>query len=159
MTVQERIQKELVEAMKAKDSLRMDVLRGMKSAIKHKEVEKRHPLSETEALQVLNSLVNQRKDSIEQFTKGGRSDLADKEASELKILESYLPAAVDEKEIQRAIAEAIAELKATSPKDLGRVMKAVMARLAGGRVEGKVINEMVRAQLEGAGNQGSENRE
>ena len=154
MTIQERIQKDIVESMKAKDSLRLDVLRGMKTAIKHKEVEKIHPLSESEALQVLNSLVKQRKDSIEQFAKGGRADLVAKEEAELKILETYLPAAVGEKEIQMAVAQAIAELQANSPKDLGRVMKAVMAQFAGCRVEGKLINEAVRGQLEGQGNRG-----
>jgi uncharacterized protein YqeY len=149
MTIQERIQKDMVESMKAKDSLRLDVLRGMKTAIKHKEIEKIHPLSETEALQVLASQVKQRNESIEQFTKGGRFDLVAKEEAELKILETYLPAAVGEKEIQAAVAQVIADLQANSPKDLGRVMKAVMAKLAGCRVDGKLINEMVRVQLEG----------
>jgi uncharacterized protein len=152
MTIQERIQKDMVASMKAKDSLRLDVLRGMKTAIKHKEIEKLHPLSESEALQVLNSLVKQRKDSIEQFTKGGRADLVAKEEAELVILESYLPASVGEKEVQAAITQVIAELQANSLKDLGRVMRAVMARFAGSRVDGKLINEMVRVQLERQGN-------
>ena len=149
MTIQEKIQKDMVEAMKAKDALRLDVLRGMKTALKHKETEKNQPLQESEALQVLNLLVNQHKDSIEQFTRGGRSDLVSKEQSELKILETYLPTAVDEKEIQAVVTQVIAELKASSPKDLGRVMKGVMARFAGSRVDGKLVNELVRTGLEG----------
>jgi uncharacterized protein YqeY len=151
MTIQEKIQKDLTEAMKAKDALRMDVLRGMKTGIKNKEIEKKHSLGESEALQVLNSLVKQRNESIEQFTKGGRRDLVDREESELKILESYLPAAVNEEEIRAAVAQVIAELQASSLKDLGRVMKGAIARFAGSRVDGKLINEIVRSQLEGAG--------
>jgi len=148
MTVQEKIQKDLTEAMKAKDALRLDVLRGIKTAIKHKEIEKKHPLDETEALQVLKSLVKQRNESIDQFTKGGRKDLADREQSELKILESYLPEAVNEAEIRAAVTQAITELQASSPRDLGRVMKAVIARFSGSRVDGRLINEIARHQLE-----------
>jgi len=151
MTVQEKIQKDLTDAMKSKDALRMDVLRGMKTAIKNKEIEKKHSLAEVEALQVLNSLVKQRNESIEQFTKGGREDLADRERAELKILEAYLPAAVKEEEIRAVVSQVIAELQASSLKDLGVVMKGTMARFTGSRVDGRVINEIVRSQLEGRG--------
>lgn len=147
MTIQERIQKELTEAMKARDSLKADVLRGMKTAIKLKEVEKIKALSELEVLQVLQTLVKQRKDSIEQFAKGGRSDLVAREEAEIKILEGYLPAPVSEEELKRVISEAISELQANTAKDIGRVMKTVMARLTGKNVDGKSVNEMVRAQL------------
>jgi len=151
MTVQEKIQKDLTDAMKSKDALKMDVLRGMKTAIKNKEIEKKHSLAEPEALQVLNSLVKQRNESIEQFTKGGRGDLADRERAELKILEAYLPAAVNEEEIREVVSQVVAELQASSLKDLGSVMKGTMARFAGCRVDGKVINEVVRSQLEKRG--------
>ncbi len=147
MTLQERIQKDLQEAMRIKDALRLSTLRMMKSAIKNKEVEKIKPLDEAECLQVLGTLIKQRQDSIEQFTKGGRSDLAAKEASEIKIIEAYLPAAVTADEITRVIAQVIAETGATSLKDMGTVMKAAMARFAGKRVDGKAVSELVRAKL------------
>ena len=147
MTIQERIQKELTEAMKARDSLKADVLRGMKTAIKLKEIEKIRALSELEVLQVLQTLVKQRKDSIEQFTKGGRNDLVAREEAEAKILEDYLPAPVSEEELKTVISEVISELQATTGKDIGRVMKAVMARFTGRNVDGKTVNEIVRARL------------
>jgi uncharacterized protein YqeY len=148
MTIQETIQKDLVEAMKAKEALKLDVLRGIKAAIKNKEIEKSKQLSESEVLQVLQTLVKQRRDSIDQFTKGGRSDLVAREESELKILESYLPAAIGQDEIMAAVTQVIAELQASSAKDTGRVMKAVMGKLAGKRVDGKVVNDFVRSRLE-----------
>ena len=147
MTIQERIQKELTEAMKARDSLKADVLRGMKTAIKLKEIEKIRALSELEVLQVLQTLVKQRKDSIEQFTKGGRNDLVAREEAEAKILEDYLPAPVSEEELKTVISEVISELQATTGKDIGRVMKTVMARFTGRNVDGKTVNEIVRARL------------
>ena len=147
MTIQERIQQELTAAMKAKESLKLDVLRGIKTALKLKEVEKIRVLSDPEVLQVIQTLVKQRKDSIEQFTLGGRIDLVTREEAELKILEGYLPAPINEIEIRTVILEVISELQANSSKDIGRVMKTVMGRFAGKNVDGKTVNEIVRAQL------------
>ena len=147
MTIQERIQEDIKQNMRLKDALRLDVLRGMKSAIKHKEIEKIRALEESEVFQVLHTLVKQRRDSIDQFKKGGRVDLAAREEDELKILESYLPPAVSEQEITQLVGETIAELQAVGPKDIGRVMKAVMGKFAGKIVDGKQVNEQVRAQL------------
>ena len=147
MTVQERIQKELTEAMRSGAELRLSVLRMMKTAIKLKETEKRKPLDEGECLQVLSTLINQRKDSAGQFRKGGRTDLAEKEEKEILVLEEYMPAAPAEEEIAAALEAAVAETGATSLKQMGPVMKAVQARLAGKRVEGKALSERVKARL------------
>jgi uncharacterized protein YqeY len=133
--------------MKSRDQLRLDVLRGMKTAIKNKEVEKLKQLGEAEVFQVLNTLVKQRRDSIEQFTKGGRFDLVEREQSELKILEGYLPPAVKEEEIKEVVAQAIGELQASSPKDVGKVMKLVMERFSGRIVDGTLVNQLVRTRL------------
>jgi uncharacterized protein YqeY len=149
MTIQERIQEDIKESMRRKDSLRLDVLRGMKTAIKHKEIEKIKTLGEAEVFQVLHTLIKQRKDSIDQFSRGGRSDLAAREEAELKILESYLPASVSEDEIRKTIGEVVAELQATSPKDMGKVMKSVMGKFAGKVVDGKLISDLVKTQLGG----------
>ena len=138
------------DAMRKKDSLRLSALRMLKAAFMNRSVEKGRELDDMEARQVVSSLVKQRKDSIEQFTKGGRQDLADKEAAEIRILELLLPPAADPAAVDRAVAEAVAETGATSPKDVGRVMKAVMARLAGQNVDGKTVNELVRRRLGGA---------
>src|SRR4029079_13844806 len=116
----------------------------------NREVERGRALDDAESRQVVISLVKQRKDSIEQFLNGGRQDLADKEAAEIAVLETYLPPAVDATVIERAVIDAIAESGATSPKDLGKVMKTAMARLAGQAVDGKVVNELVRKKLAGA---------
>ena len=132
----------IAEAMRQRETLRLSALRMLKAAFMNKSIEKKHDLDDAEARQVVAALVKQRKDSIEQFTKGGRQDLADKEAAEIRILEAYLPAAVD----PAAVAAAIAETGATSPKDMGRVMKAVMSKLAGQNVDGKTVNELVRRQ-------------
>ena len=149
MIIQERIQKDLVEAMKSKNRLRLDVLRGMKAAIKNREIEKLRQLTETEVLQVLQSLVNQRKESVEQFIKGGRHDLSSREESEIRILESYLPLPVGEEEIKMVVTQVIGELQANSAKDFGRVMKSVMGKFAGKIVDGKVVDNIVRSQLGG----------
>lgn len=146
MTIQERIQKEMAEAMRSKDELRLSVLRMMKTAIRNKEVEKVKTLEEAECYQVFSTLVKQRRDSIELFRKGGREDLASKEEAEIRILEEYLPAALSEAEVDAAIEAAIAEAGATSAKQMGAVMKLVMARLAG-RADGKLVSEKVRARL------------
>jgi len=137
----------IADAMRQHDVLRLSTLRMLKAALMNREVERGHKLDDGEALQVIASLVKQRKDSIEQFTKGGRQDLADKEAAEIAVLSAYLPPAADPASVERAVADAIQETDARSPKDIGRVMKAVMGKLAGQSVDGKVINELVRQKL------------
>src|SRR2546422_8918627 len=133
--------------MRKQDALRPGALRMPKAALMNREVERGRALDDNEAGQVVTSLVKQRKDSIEQFTKGGRQDLVEKETAEMRVLESYLPPAADRDDIDRAIAEAIAETGATSLKDMGRVMKAAMTRLAGQSVDGKTVNELVKQKL------------
>lgn len=147
MSLQEKIQSDIVEAMRGKDTLRLSVLRMMKSAVKNKEVEKMKPLDEGEVTAVLNSLVKQRKDSVDQFRKGGRVELAEKEEAEIKILEGYLPAAASEEEILQAIADAISETKAASVKDMGKVMKAALVRLAGKNPDGSRVSQLVKDRL------------
>jgi uncharacterized protein len=147
MTYVDRIQSDLTSAMKAKDELRLSVLRMVKAALKNKEIEKMHPLSDLESLQVLQTLVKQRKESVEQFTKGGRNDLAEKESKEIGIIEEYLPAAPTDEEVQRAIEEAIEESSADSLKHMGAVIKAARARLEGKTVDGKVLSDKVRDRL------------
>jgi uncharacterized protein YqeY len=139
----------IADAMRQNAATRLGALRMLKAALMNREVERGHALDAAESQQVVTSLVKQRKDSIEQFTKGGRQDLADKEAAELRLLETYLPAAADPAVVERAVVEAIQETGATSPKDVGRVMKAAMAKLAGEMVDGKTVNELVRAKLAG----------
>jgi len=143
----DRIQKELTEAMKSKDELRLSVLRMVKTALKNKEIEKIRPLDDAESLQILQTLVKQRKESVELFTRGGRMDLADKEAREIAIIETYLPAAADTADIDRAIEAAIAETSANSPKQMGAVIKAARARLEGKTVDGKMLSDRVRDRL------------
>ena len=147
MSLTEQIQKDLTAAMKGKDDLRLSVLRMVKSALKNKEIEKMRPLENLEALQVLQTLVKQRHESVEQFTHGGRPDLAEKESREIKIIEAYLPAAPSHAEIARAIEDAIAETGADSPKAMGAVIKAARAKLEGKTVDGKVLSERVRQRL------------
>lgn len=148
MALIDQIQKDLIEAMKARDELRASVLRMVKTALKLKEVEKTRPLEDAESVQVLQTLVKQRRDSVEQYAKGGRRDLADKEASEIKILETYLPAAPSEAELDAAIEAAIGETGATSPKQMGAVIKATRARLEGKAIDGKLVSDRVRRRLE-----------
>jgi uncharacterized protein len=137
----------IAAAMRAKDPLRLGALRMLKAALMNREVERGGTIDDNEARQVVTSLVKQRKDAIEQFTRGGRRDLADKEMAEMRVLESYLPPAADPALVERAVADAITETGATSPKDVGRVMKAVMIRLAGQTVDGRTVNEIVRQKL------------
>ena len=137
----------MTEAMRNKDQLRLGVLRMMKTAIKNKEIEKMKPLDDGEALAVLNTLVKQRKDSIDQFRKGGREELAQKEESEIKIIEEYLPAAASEDDIRKAIEEAIKETGASSIKDMGKVMKATLGRLAGKSADGSRVSQLVKEKL------------
>jgi len=147
MSIAEKIQKDLVDAMRAKDELRLSVLRGVKSAIKYKETEKIHTLDEAETIQILQTLVKQRKESIDQFGKGNRQDLVDKETKELAILESYLPASASDAEMEAAIAKAMAETGANSIKQMGAVVKAARAHLEGKVVDGKALSDRVRAKL------------
>jgi uncharacterized protein len=147
MSLIEKIQQDLTAAMKNKDELRLSVLRMVKSALKNKEIEKMRPLENLEAQQVLQTLVKQRHESVEQFTRGGRDDLAAKEAAEIKIIENYLPPAPNDAEIARAIEDAIAETGADSPKQMGAVIKAARAKLEGKTVDGKVLSEKVRERL------------
>jgi hypothetical protein len=147
MSLQDKIQSDIAEAMRGKDVLKLGVLRMMKTAVKNKEVEKMKTLEEPEVLAVFNTLVKQRKDSIEQFRKGGREDLAQKEEAEIKVIELYLPASASEEEIRRAIDEAIQETGAASMKDMGKVMKATQARLAGKTADGARVSQMVKEKL------------
>ena len=149
MTLFERIGQDITAAMRAKDQARLAPLRMAKAALMNREVEKGRTLEDAEAEQVIGSLIKQRRDSIEQFTKGGRQELAAREAAEIGVLEAYLPPPVDAGQIEAAVDQAVAETGATSVKDLGRVMKAVMGRLAGQTVDGKIVNELVRRKLGG----------
>lgn len=147
MTLSEKIQKDLIDAMRSKDELRLSVLRGVKSAIQYKETEKIRALDEAESIQILQTLVKQRKESIDQFGKGGRQDLVDKETKELAILESYLPAGASDAEMDAAISKAIAESGANSIKQMGAVVKAAKSALEGKVVDGKALSDRVRARL------------
>jgi uncharacterized protein YqeY len=147
MSLQEKIQSDIADAMRTKDTLKLGVLRMMKSAVKNREVEKMKVLDEPEVLTVFNTLVKQRKDSIDQFRKGGREELAQKEEAEIKVIESYLPAAASEDDLRRAIEEAIQETGAASMKDMGKVMKATQARLSGKTADGARVSQMVKEKL------------
>jgi uncharacterized protein YqeY len=140
----------IADAMRRQAAPRLSALRMLKAALMNREVEKSRALDDAESRQVVNSLVKQRRDSIEQFQKAGRQDLVDKETAEIAVLEEYLPPAADPAVVERAVAEAIAETGAASSKDMGRVMKAAMARLTGQTVDGRVVNELVRKKLAGA---------
>ncbi|HSZ62270.1 MAG TPA: GatB/YqeY domain-containing protein [Terriglobales bacterium] len=152
MPLIDQIQKDIVAAMKAREEQRLSCLRMVKTALKNREIEKMAPLDDKESQQVLSTLIKQRKDSVEQFTKGGRQEMADKEAAEIKLIETYLPKEAGSEEIVAGVREAIAEM--TGPltmKDMGAVMKAAMARFAeaGLRVDGKVVSEAVKMELAG----------
>jgi uncharacterized protein YqeY len=147
MNIVEQVERDLPAALKAQETLKLSVLRMMKAALKNKQIELGKPLADTEAVAVLRTLVKQRQESVEAFRQGGRVDLAQKEEAEIKIVESYLPAAASDEEIDTAVAAAIAETGAAGPKDLGKVMKVAMAKLAGKNVDGKRVNEKVRAKL------------
>jgi uncharacterized protein len=149
MSLEQSLSADIVTAMRAKDATRLTALRMLKTALTNKSIEKGRALEAAEESQVVAQLVKQRRDSIEQFTKGGRKDLADKEQAEIVILDTYLPPSASDDEIGTAVAAAIAETGATGPKDMGKVMKAVMAALAGKTVDGKKVNEAVRAKLVG----------
>lgn len=153
MSIIEQVQKDMVEAMRSRNEERLSTLRMMKSALKSKEIEKRAAIDDSEAIQVLGTMIKQRKDSIEQFTKGRRPELAEKEACEIELIETYMPKAASEDEMRGIVAEVIGQITAEkgkpAPKDMGLVMKAVMAKFGekGIRADGKVVNEMVRAEL------------
>ena len=151
MGLSEKIQTDIVAAMKAKDDFRLSVLRMVKAAIQLKEVEKIRKLEDAESIQLLQTLLKQRKESIDQFTKGGRSDLAEKEQREAVIIESYLPAGASAEEMEAAINKAIAETGAASVKQMGAVVKAAKVLLEGKTVDGKVLSDMVRERLAKAG--------
>jgi uncharacterized protein len=139
----------IADAMRRHDPIRLTAIRMLKTALTNREVERGRPLTDSESQQVVASLVKQRKDSIAQFISGGRQDLADKEAAEILVLEAYLPPPVDAAAVEQAVVDAVRETGAASPKDMGRVMKVVMATLAGQNVDGKTINELVRQKLAG----------
>jgi uncharacterized protein YqeY len=147
MSLMKKISEDMTAAMRAKDQARLAPLRMAKAALMNREVEKGRELDEAESQQVIASLIKQRRDSAEQFEKGGRQELAARETAEIATLEAYLPPPIDPAEIERAVDEAVAETGATSAKDLGRVMKAVMNRLAGRGADGRIINETVRRKL------------
>jgi len=149
MTLSEQIEKDITAAMKAREEQRLSTLRMVKTALKNREIEKRAPLDDKESQQVLSTLIKQRKDSIEQFTKGGRQDLADKEAAEIKLIETYLPRAAEEEEIVAGVKAVIGEMGSPTMKDMGSVMKNVMARFsaAGMRVDSKQVSEAVKKEL------------
>jgi len=147
MSLSEQIQKDIVTAMKAKDEMRLSVLRMVKAALQLKEVEKMRPLDAAESIQLLQTLAKQRKESIDQFAKGGRQDLVDKETSELKILETYLPAGASEADMDAAISKAITDLAATSIKQMGAVVKAAKETLIGKAVDGKALSDRIRDRL------------
>ena len=149
MTLIAQITHDIAEAMKAKDQVRLSALRMVKAAIMNGEVSKGRALEEAEAQQVLASMIKQRRDSIEQFGAGGRQDLVDKEKAEIAVLEKYAPPAASVAELEQAITAAMAETGATTVKDMGRVMKAVMSALAGKSVDGKAVNELVKKRLAG----------
>ena len=151
MSLIEQIQQDITAAMKAREEQRLSTLRMVKSAIKNREIEKMAPLDEKESQAVLTTLIKQRKESVEQFTKGGRQEMADKEAAEIILIESYLPKAAGEDEIVAGVKAVIAEMGSPTMKDMGTVMKNVMARFSGAgmRVDGKMVSEVVKRELAG----------
>jgi uncharacterized protein len=147
MSLLDKIQKDMVEAMKAKDEARLSTVRMIKTALKKHEIDSMKPLDEPTELQIMNTLIKQRRESADLFRKGNREDLALKEEAELKLIESYLPAAPTAVELEEAVSSAIAETGASSAKQMGLVMKAAQAKLAGKRIDGKVLSELVKQKL------------
>ncbi len=146
MDVQAKLNEDMVAAAKAKDKIRLSALRMLKTALHNKEIDLMRPLNETETMQVLSGLVKQRKDSIEQFAKGGRQDLVEKEEAELKVLQGFMPSQLSDEEVEGIIRKAIADVGATSVKDMGKVMKVLMPQITG-RADGKAAGEKVKALL------------
>jgi uncharacterized protein YqeY len=149
MSLSEQIQKDMIGAMKSKEEEKLSTLRMMKAAVKNKEIDKRAPLDDKEVLAVLSTMIKQRKDSVEQFTKGNRPELAAKEAREITLIEGYMPKSAGEEEITAAVKATIAEMGSPTMKDMGTVMKAVMAKFADVRVDGKIVSETVKRELAG----------
>ncbi len=149
MSLKERITSDMTAAMKAKEPARLSTLRMVKAAVQNREIEKGGELSEEELVKALQSLVKQRRDSVEQYEKAGRAELADKERAEIAVIEEYLPRAASREEIERAVEEAVAETGASSMKEMGAVMKAALARLAGRNADGKMVSEAVKQRLAG----------
>ena len=149
MSLQERITSDLTTSMKAKDASRTSTLRMVKAALMNRQIEKGGALTDEETTKTLRSLVKQRRDSIEQYEKGGRQELADKERAEIEVIEAYLPQAASREEIEQAVALAISETGASSMRDMGAVMKATQARLAGRNADGRTVSEIVKAKLNG----------
>ena len=147
MTLKDKIISDMTSAMKAKDAVRTSTLRMVKAAIMHREKEGAGELSDDDVLKLLRSQLKQRRDSADQFQKAGRQDLADKETTEIAVIESYLPQAASDAEIEQAVADAIGDTGATSMKEMGAVMKSVMAKLAGKNADGKVVSETVKRKL------------
>jgi hypothetical protein len=147
MALLDQIQTDMVAAMRAKEELKLNAIRMIKAALKKHEVDSMKPLDEATELQILGTLIKQRREAAEMFRKGDRAELADKEEAELKLIESYMPAAPSDREIEEAIAQALAETGATTQKQMGLVMKAAQAKLAGKRVDGRALSEKVRARL------------
>ena len=149
MSIPEQIQKDITAAMKARDEARLSALRMVKTALKNREIEKMAPLDDNESLKVLSTLIKQRKESVEQFRKGGRNEMADKEEAEITLIESYMPKAAGEEQVVAGVRAVIAEMGAPTMKDMGTVMKNVMARFqgAGTRVDGKQVSEVVKREL------------
>jgi uncharacterized protein len=147
MPLLDRIQKDMVEAMKARDEARLGAIRMVKAALKKHEIDAMKPLDEAAEMQVLNTLLKQRREAAELFRKGNRPELAEKEEAEHKLIETYMPALASDDDIDAAVAAALAETGATAAKQMGLVMKAAQAKLAGKRVDGKVLSERVRAKL------------
>ena len=147
MILKERIVKDMTAAMKSKEAARLSTLRMAKAAVMNREIEKGEPLTDEELMKVLQSLVKQRRDSVEQFEKAGRAELAEKERAEIVVIEEYLPQAATREEIEQAVAEAIAETGASMMKEMGAVMKAAQGRLAGRSADGRVVSEVVKSKL------------
>lgn len=148
MRLRDKINEDLTAAMKSREAARLSVLRMMKAAVKNKEIDLRAELDDAQVVQVLSTLIRQRKDSIEQFTRGGRSDLADKESAEIRVIEGYLPAGITDEEIAAVVDQVVRESAASSPKDMGRVMKECMSRFSGKLVDGKKVSALVKERLE-----------
>jgi uncharacterized protein YqeY len=148
MSLKERIVGDMTAAMKAKDAARLSTLRMVKAAVQNREIEKGGELSDEELTKALQSLVKQRRDSVEQYEKAGRAELAEKERAEIAVIEEYLPRAASREEIEQAVAAAIAETGASSMKEMGAVMKAAQARLAGRNADGRTVSEVVKSKLQ-----------
>ena len=149
MGLKDQIIKDMTASMKAKDAARTSTLRMVKAGMQNREIEKGGPLDDDELMKLLRSLVKQRRDSVEQYQKGGRQDLVDKEQAEIAVIESYLPQGASQVEIEQAVSEAISETGANSMKDMGRVMKAAMTRLASKNADGRMVSEAVKSKLGG----------